>query len=60
MFFGPQKWSGLETSVPELTVLELIYEEVDNLQSESRDPLFSEKSGFCLRRRSARNGGSTS
>jgi hypothetical protein len=33
MFFGPQKWSGLELPIPELTVLEVIYEEVDNLQS---------------------------
>ena len=60
MFFGPQKSSDLELSVLELPVLELIYEEVDKLQPESRDPLFAEKSGFCLRRRSARNRGSIS
>jgi hypothetical protein len=48
MSFGPQKWSGLDMSVPELTVLELIYEEVDNSQCESRDPTIRGKKWFLF------------
>jgi hypothetical protein len=38
MFFGPQELSGLE----------LIYEEVDKLQSESRDPTIRGKKWFLF------------